>query len=77
MAKHNESDDGCVVKPPDGGYGWVVMFACFGLTTLVDGVSFTFGVFLPSLTEHFSASKASVSLIGSLLIGTTLASGKY
>jgi hypothetical protein len=30
-----------IVKPPDGGYGWVVVFASFCSNAIVDGIIFT------------------------------------
>ena len=63
--------------PPDGGYGWVVVFACFCCNGIVEGSVGSFGVFLPHFTEAFSSSRAKATIAGSLLIGGFLISGKY
>jgi hypothetical protein len=63
--------------PPDGGYGWVIVAAAFICNFIVDGISNAFGPFMASYQETFDASKAAVSLVGSLLIGTYLLSGNF
>ena len=30
-----------IVEAPDGGYGWVVLFAAFACNVIVDGIIFT------------------------------------
>lgn len=61
--------------PPDGGYGWVIVFAAFMSNFVVDGISNSFGAFMTVYQKHFGESKAVVSLIGSLLIGSYLLIG--
>ncbi|VDK83285.1 unnamed protein product [Litomosoides sigmodontis] len=61
--------------PPDGGYGWVIVFAAFMSNFVVDGIANSFGAFMSIYQDHFKASKALVSLIGSLLIGCYLLIG--
>uniref|UniRef100_A0A915PIC1 Major facilitator superfamily (MFS) profile domain-containing protein n=1 Tax=Setaria digitata TaxID=48799 RepID=A0A915PIC1_9BILA len=61
--------------PPDGGYGWVIVFAAFMSNFVVDGIANSFGAFMSVYQEYFGASKALVSLIGSLLIGCYLLIG--
>ncbi|VDM39492.1 unnamed protein product [Toxocara canis] len=63
--------------PPDGGYGWVIVFAAFMSNFVVDGISNSFGAFMTIYQEHFGESKAVVSLIGSLLIGCYLLIGPF
>jgi len=65
-----------VVVPPDGGWGWVVVAASFLCNIVVDGIIFTFGNFIDSLQEEFGASKAEVTIVGSLLSGFYLMAGK-
>ncbi|RZF46933.1 hypothetical protein LSTR_LSTR011764 [Laodelphax striatellus] len=64
-----------VAVPPDGGWGWVVVFASFFCNALVDGLVFSFGAFLSQIPESLNESKAAVSLIGSLLSGFYLIAG--
>ncbi|KAM3725687.1 Monocarboxylate transporter [Dirofilaria immitis] len=61
--------------PPDGGYGWVIVFAAFMSNFVVDGIANSFGAFMSIYQNYFNASKALVSLIGSLLIGCYLLIG--
>ncbi|XP_058802122.1 monocarboxylate transporter 3 isoform X2 [Phymastichus coffea] len=75
----DRSDEGYVemVVPPDGGWGWVVVAASFMCNLVVDGIMFSFGVFLSPLSQHFGVSKASVSLAGSLQTGFYLMAGPF
>ncbi|XP_053604996.1 monocarboxylate transporter 12 isoform X4 [Plodia interpunctella] len=61
--------------PPDGGYGWVVVFASFMCNLVVDGIAYTFGIFLPELVVYFGVGKGTVAWVGSLLSGVYLAAG--
>ncbi|KAJ2951043.1 hypothetical protein O0L34_g5418 [Tuta absoluta] len=63
--------------PPDGGYGWVVVFASFMCNLVVDGIAYTFGIFLPELVTYFGEGKGTVAWVGSLLSGVYLAAGEY
>lgn len=69
--------DDMVPVPPDGGYGWVIVFAAFMSNFVVDGIANSFGAFMSIYQDHFKASKALVSLIGSLLIGCYLLIGQF
>ncbi|KAJ0183186.1 hypothetical protein K1T71_001162 [Dendrolimus kikuchii] len=61
--------------PPDGGYGWVVVFASFMCNLIVDGIAYTFGIFLTELVTYFGEGKGTVAWVGSLLSGVYLAAG--
>ena len=65
-----------IPTPPDGGWGWVIVFASFLNHVVVDGITFTFGVFYLEFLDYFKASKSKTSLVGSLLAGFYLMSGK-
>ena len=65
------------VVPPDGGWGWVIVGASFFCNLVVDGIIFTFGMFLSDIERAFGESKAKVSIIGSLLAGFYLMAGKW
>ena len=58
-----------IPTPPDGGYGWVVVMAAFFIHVIVDGVTFTFGVFYVAFLDYFEEGKGKTSLVGSLLGG--------
>ena len=65
-----------IPTPPDGGWGWVVVFASFLVHVIVDGITFTFGVFYMEFLEYFGESKGKTALVGSLLAGFYLMSGE-
>lgn len=66
-----------IPPPPDGGYGWVVVFASFMCNLIVDGIAYTFGIYLPELVTYFGEGKGTVAWVGSLLSGVYLAAGKW
>lgn len=53
-------------KPPDGGYGWVVVVGCMLGHVLVVGTARGFGIFYVALIEKFQMSAAATSLVPSL-----------
>ncbi|XP_060523982.1 monocarboxylate transporter 3 isoform X2 [Cylas formicarius] len=61
--------------PPDGGYGWVVVFASFMCNLIVDGIAYTFGVFLTPMMNHYGETKGKTAWVGSLLSGMYLSAG--
>uniref|UniRef100_A0A9J2PBH8 Major facilitator superfamily (MFS) profile domain-containing protein n=1 Tax=Ascaris lumbricoides TaxID=6252 RepID=A0A9J2PBH8_ASCLU len=75
MGSYDNAPCACVVSAPDGGYGWVVVFAAFMSNFIVDGICNSFGTFMAVYQQHFEQSKAVISLIGSLLIGCYLLIG--
>uniref|UniRef100_A0AC35U6L3 MFS domain-containing protein n=1 Tax=Rhabditophanes sp. KR3021 TaxID=114890 RepID=A0AC35U6L3_9BILA len=64
-----------VPRPPDGGYGWVIVIAAFLSNMIVDGVASSFGTLIDPFQKAFGSSKALTSLIGSLLVGSYLLVG--
>lgn len=62
-------------KPPDGGYGWVVVFASFFVNLIADGITFSFGVIFVEFLKHFGEGKAKTAWIGSLFMAIPLLSG--
>ncbi|CAH0552979.1 unnamed protein product [Brassicogethes aeneus] len=75
--KEDSEPEAAVVVPPDGGWGWVIVVASFMCNMVVDGIIFSFGAFLPGIAESFDVSKASVTLVGSLMSGFYLISGPF
>ncbi|XP_054168273.1 uncharacterized protein LOC128965587 [Oppia nitens] len=61
--------------PPDGGWGWVVVFASFMINFISDGVSFSFGIIFLELVDHFGESKSKTSWVGSLFLSIPLITG--
>ncbi|XP_041980699.1 monocarboxylate transporter 14-like [Aricia agestis] len=60
---------------PDGGWGWVVVFAAFTTSACADGLAYSFGVLHEEFTNYFEESQSKTSLIGSLFISLPLISG--
>jgi len=63
------------ITPPDGGWGWVVVFASFMIHIIADGITYSFGVFLVELISVFEVDRGVISFIPSILVGVTLGSG--
>jgi MFS family permease len=61
--------------PPDGGYGWVVVFASFMCNMIVDGIAYTFGIILPQMMNYYDSTKGKTAWVGSLLSGMYLSVG--
>jgi len=70
-----QDDDTPSVTPPDGGWGWVIVFASFMIHIVADGITYSFGIFMVELIEKFDADRGAASLIPSILVGVTLGSG--
>ncbi|XP_052811798.1 monocarboxylate transporter 13-like isoform X2 [Mya arenaria] len=66
----NAADKNDPELAPDGGWGWVVTFAALCTTFIVDGISFSFGVFYIELLDYFGESRSLTSWIISVLNGT-------
>lgn len=65
-----------IPPPPDGGYGWVIVFASFMCNMIVDGIAYTFGVFIGEFVKTFNEGKGKTAWVGSLLSGMYLSAGK-
>ncbi|XP_058836879.1 monocarboxylate transporter 14-like isoform X2 [Topomyia yanbarensis] len=62
-------------KIPDGGYGWVVVFASVMISLIMDGVSFSFGLMYTEWLDYFGESKSKTAWVGSLFIAVPLLVG--
>ena len=71
-----EIEEGNVPKAPDGGFGWVILFASFVCNLIVDGIAFSFPVFLDDIQNNFHTQKTTASLVLSMLTGMYLLVGK-
>ncbi|KAG0262074.1 hypothetical protein BG011_000349 [Mortierella polycephala] len=66
----SESQTSPMIAPPDGGYGWVVVGACFLNNFSMLGVMFSWGIFQQLYSsEIFPGQAAAVSWIGTLAFG--------
>lgn len=70
-----QEEEEVLPAPPDGGYGWVIVFASFMCNMVVDGIGYSFGILLPKLIEEYGSSKSKTAFVGSLLPGTTMLVG--
>lgn len=61
--------------PPDGGWGWVVVMAALFCNIIVDGVCFSFGIFLVELQKFYGEGKGKTAWVGSLIPGMYLGTG--
>uniref|UniRef100_A0A182IUD1 Major facilitator superfamily (MFS) profile domain-containing protein n=1 Tax=Anopheles atroparvus TaxID=41427 RepID=A0A182IUD1_ANOAO len=75
LSSYHEPEKKKPPKIPDGGYGWVVVFASFMISLIMDGVSFSFGLIYTELLAYFGESKSKTAWIGSLFIAVPLLSG--
>lgn len=53
----------------------MIVFASFMCNMIVDGIAYTFGVFLSEFVEYFGEGKGKVAWVGSLLSGVYLSAG--
>lgn len=69
------SDQFSEARAPDGGWGWVVVFAAFMVNLIADGVTFSFGVIFLEFVKYFGEGKSKTAWIGSLFLAIPLLSG--
>ncbi|XP_036331021.1 uncharacterized protein LOC118742785 [Rhagoletis pomonella] len=60
---------------PDGGYGWVVVFASLVVSLIADGLSFSFGLINSELLDYFGESPSKTAWISSLFFSVPLLMG--
>lgn len=65
------------VKPriPDGGFGWVIVFASFVISVIIDGIAFSFGLIYTELLNYFKESKTKTAWIGAFHLAVPLLAG--
>ncbi|CAF3345982.1 unnamed protein product [Rotaria sp. Silwood1] len=63
-----------ITVPPDGGFGWIVLIACFLINLIIDGFLYAFGAISDTLKKHFECQEWAVSLVISLACGFYLLS---
>lgn len=61
--------------PPDGGWGWMVVFGSFMVHLIADGCAFSFGVFYVEFLDYFKESKGKTAWVGSLFVSVPLITG--
>lgn len=66
-----------IIDPPDGGWGWVIMFASLLCNVIVDGICLSYGSIKQVFEDYFGASSTASALVGSLLAGCYLMMGPF
>ncbi|XP_013779101.1 monocarboxylate transporter 12-like [Limulus polyphemus] len=62
-------------SPPDGGWGWVVVFSSFMIHVLADGVTYTFGIFYVEFLKYFHENKGVTAWVASIMVGVSFTVG--
>ncbi|CAL1546736.1 unnamed protein product [Lymnaea stagnalis] len=60
---------------PDGGYGWIIVVSGLIISLIVDGLTYTFGLFLGDFERAFNQPKSTIALASSLQVGIYLMIG--
>lgn len=68
--------DAYVTIPPDGGWGWMVVVGAFFCFLLVDGMMYSFGIFLTEMADDLGVTKSEVSVTAAISTGVFCFSGK-
>lgn len=71
----DEDEEFSEIQAPDGGWGWVVVFASFMVNMIADGITFSFGIFNVEFLKYFGDSKGKTAWIGSIFMASPLLSG--
>ena len=59
----------------DGGWGWLVVAACFLCNMVNDGIAYSFGIIMEPMRADLGVGVGSISLVGGVLAGTTMLTG--
>lgn len=63
-------------EPPNGGFGWVVVFATFMQHVISLGLAYTLGVYYPSFQKDFGADTSTTAWVAAAHLALLFASGK-
>ncbi|CAH1712499.1 uncharacterized protein LOC114123947 isoform X2 [Aphis gossypii] len=66
-----------IVVAPDGGWGWVVVFAAFYCNVVVDGIIYSFSMLMSDMVNTFHEPESKITIVGSLLNGFYLIVGPF
>lgn len=72
--KAPEQDDS---KVPDGGFGWVIVFASFMISLLSDGFLYTIGEFHSEFLMYYHRTEMETAAVSSILTGFVFGVGKF
>ena len=65
-----EDSDNNNIEEPDGGWGWLVVLACFLTTFTLDGIGYSFGMFMEPLKKELGEGNFGVASVGSIQVGS-------
>lgn len=71
----SESLDISEARPPDGGWGWVIVLASFVVNLIADGITFSFGVIFVEFLNYFGENRGTTAWVGGLFMAMPLLSG--
>ncbi|KAJ8928131.1 hypothetical protein NQ314_019357 [Rhamnusium bicolor] len=71
----SDSLDISEARPPDGGWGWVVVLASFVVNLIADGITFSFGVIFVEFLNYFGENRGTTAWVGGLFMAMPLLSG--
>lgn len=63
-------------EPPDGGWGWMVVFGAFICMMFTEGILFSYQAVIPDLAEYYYLPKDSFTSVGVLMTAFCLIGGK-
>lgn len=75
--RESEDDQSVSTLKPDGGWGWVVVFASFVIQIIADGVANAHGIIFVELLQVYGESKGKTAWVGSVFSGIPLISGEF
>ncbi|KFM57233.1 Monocarboxylate transporter 9, partial [Stegodyphus mimosarum] len=64
-----EENNADVPKPPDGGWGWVIVFCSFMIQMIFFGISLSFGIYYVEFLRYFGESNGATSWVISIMNG--------
>ncbi|KAJ8972063.1 hypothetical protein NQ317_010932 [Molorchus minor] len=71
----SESLDISEARPPDGGWGWMVVLASFVVNLIADGITFSFGVIFVEFLKYFGENRGTTAWVGGVFMAMPLLSG--
>lgn len=76
-AQETEINRKVAPKPPDGGWGWIIVLSSFMIHVIADGVTYTFGIFYVELVRYFAQGKGLTAWVPSIMTGVTFGIGEF
>ncbi|KAL3847026.1 hypothetical protein ACJMK2_017962 [Sinanodonta woodiana] len=63
--------------PPDGGWGWMIVFGTFIIHFIFDGIFYSFGILFAEFVDYFHTSQSETSFIDSLAMAIPFLIGPF